>query len=121
MTSSILLTSGFVIGAIFGNLLLLQYGFRSRWRETRTGHVLIALFAVIAISYDLSVAALLFPNTFDGGAGLAIRITARHALNVVLIALWLLLVRAQRADRGPTLGVFPEPEGVRQPDPKGTS
>jgi hypothetical protein len=121
VTASLLLTSGFVIGAIFGNLLLLQYGFRSRWRETRTGHVLISLFAVIALSYDVSALALLFPDTFDGGMGLGVRIAARHAINVVLIALWLLLMRAQKADRGPTVEAFREPEDVRHPDPRGMS
>jgi hypothetical protein len=94
-----LLTVAFVIGAIFGNLLMLQYWWRSRWRSTRTGHILLALFAVIAVSYDLTVLSLLWPHLFEGDTGSAIRIVVRFAIDAVLIGMYVLLVRAQRQDR----------------------
>lgn len=116
--SRLLLTAAFVVGALFGNLLLAQYWVRSKWRATVTGHVLLALFAVIAVSYDLSVVALLWPQVFQGGVGLVIRVGARFAIDAVLIGMYVLLVRAQRRDRAlpPDPLIEPEvtpPEGVR--------
>lgn len=109
------LVTAFVAGAIFGNLLWFQYWWRSNWRSTPTGKVMFALFAVIALSYDLSVLALLLPEVFMGGPGEVIRIVARWGIVAVLASLYLQLVRAQRAGRpGPVRAddVTP-PEGVR--------
>lgn len=111
-----LLTAAFVIGAIFGNLLVVQYGWRSQWRATITGHVLLALFAVIAVSYDLSVLFLLWPDVFEEGSlGEVFRVAARFAIDVVLVAMYVLLVRAQRRDRSlppaPQLDPAPTPPG----------
>jgi hypothetical protein len=101
-----LLRSGFVVGAIMGNLLLVQYWVRSNWRSTPTGKVMFALFAVIAASYDLSVLAIFWPDFFDGMTGMGIRIGARWVINIVLIALYVLLLRAQRNGRDATPSVL---------------
>jgi hypothetical protein len=93
------LALSFVIGAILSNLLVAQYGWGSRWRESVTGRVLLSLFAVIAVSYDLTVLAIFLPHIFDGGPGLTVRIGARLAIDAVLAGMYVLLVRAQRRDR----------------------
>ncbi len=112
--SHALLTIAFAIGAVFGNLLVIQYSWRSRWRATPTGRVLLALFAVIAASYDLSVMALLWPGTFMTGGGEVVRLVARFAIDGVLIGLYVLVVRAQRRDRDapPSLDDHPDPSPV---------
>ena len=100
MGRNTLLTIAFAIGAIFGNLLMIQYGLGSRWWRTVTGRVLMALFAVIALSYDLSLMFLLRPETFrEGSTAEIIRLVARFAIDAVLIGMYVLLIRAQRRDR----------------------
>lgn len=117
-----LIIATFVVGAIVANLLTIQYVARSAWRSSVTGHVLLALFAVFALSYDISVMVLFWPETFteNNGPGIWLRIGLRALIDVVLIAMYVLLVRAQRRGRaggvgmGDDDGVTP-PEGVRQP------
>jgi hypothetical protein len=109
-----ILTATFVVGAVVGNLLLLQYGARSRWFSTITGVVVLSLFGIIALSYNLSALVLVWPHLFDGG-GIWVRIVGRVLIDVVLIALYVLLVRAQRRGR---IDDLTPPEGVRQPQPR---
>jgi hypothetical protein len=106
-----LLTASFVVGAVVGNLLFFQYLIRSAWRATVTGKVLLSLFFVFALGYNLTVVVLLWPDVF-GGDGLVawLRIGLRFLIDAVLIAMYVLLVRAQRRDRE-----FTPPEGLRQP------
>jgi hypothetical protein len=116
------LVAAFCVGAVLSNLLLVQYGWKSRWRATPTGWVLLSLFGVFALSYNLSVAFLLWPHLFDGGIGAGIRVGARWIINAVLLALYLLLHRAQYNDRAGRGRSAISQEGiVRQRQPKGST
>lgn len=122
MTDALLLVA-FVIGALVANALFWQYLFRSPWRSSVTGWVLVSLFGVFALGYVMSSATLLWPGVFkDSTGGLWIRIGLRYAIDVVLIGMYVLLWRAQRRQPpGPTVDIIStEPETVRHPDPKGT-
>jgi hypothetical protein len=99
LTHSLVIAS-FVVGAIAGNLLFLQYLLRSRWRSSLTGRIVLALFAVSALSYDLSVTVLIWPGAFTAeNGGIWVRIGLRFAIDAVLIALYVLVLKAQRRDR----------------------
>ncbi len=114
-----LLTASFVIGALVGNLLFVQYMVWSKWSATLTGHVLLGLFGVFALGYDMSAMVLLWPDLFPPeGFGNWLRIGLRFAIDGALIGMYVLLVRAQRRDRmlppDPTIELL-KPDAVRQP------
>jgi hypothetical protein len=113
--SRFLLTASFVVGALVGNLLVFQYAWRSRWRETITGRVLLTLFGVIALTYNVSALTLLLPDIFDGGIGLTFRIVVRFAIDVGLIGMYVLLVKAQRRDRAAPDEILDPLETVQRP------
>lgn len=115
-----LTTASFVVGAIVGNLLFVQYLIRSAWRATLTGHVLLALFGVFALGYDITAVALLWPEWFpQDGVANWVRIGLRFAIDGALIGMYVLLVKAQRADRmlppDPTIERLVPPDGARRP------
>lgn len=97
--SHTLLTVSFAVGALVSTALLLRYGLRSKWRESSTGHVLLSLFLVTALSYNLSLATLIWPEQLHTVAAESARAAARFAIDGVLIGMYVLLVRAQRRDR----------------------
>lgn len=111
--SRTLLTVSFVIGSVVGNALTFRYWLRSRWRSSVTGRVLLSLFAVTALSYDLSALALLWPDFFIANpVGVWIRVGLRFAIDAALIGMYVLLVQAQRRDRAS------RPEGTVSDQPR---
>lgn len=115
--TAVLLLVAFVVGAVVANLLFWQYAFRSPWRSTLTGWVLISLFAVTALSYNLAVAVLVWPEVFrESAGGLWSRIVLRFLIDGALIGMYLLLRRAQRRDRNaPTVDPVSAPDPFRRP------
>jgi hypothetical protein len=95
--ASALLTISFVAGAIPAHLLLVIYGLRVRWRGHPAGWTVFVLFLVMALSYDLSLLALIWPATFkDQTPGVLVRVLGRFLIAAALYGLLALLIRVQR-------------------------
>ena len=95
----ILLRIAFYVGATASVVFVILYGFRSSWRHSGTGRSIMALMGIIAIVYMLGVIALLWPEIFFGGSARWITLALRIAIDIVLVNMTLLLLRAQKRDR----------------------
>lgn len=108
--ASAVLTASFVAGAIPAHALLIFYGVRVRWRGHPAGWTVFTLFLVLALSYDLSLLALIWPATFkDQTPGILARAVGRFAIAAALYGLLALLIRVQRV-AGRAAGPDPAPD-----------
>lgn len=94
---NLLITLAFVAGLVPSILLMILYGFRTRWSGTHAGRALFSLILVIVVSYSSSVLILLRPEWFAGSGGKTFRLVIRVG---IALALWYLLYVFYRAQRG---------------------
>lgn len=91
--------ASFLFGLVPAVLFFGLYALRSNWRGSEVGRAVFSLAAVVAASYLLGMAVLVWPGFFAEPPGYYTRFVLRVVIGLVLWNLVRVVWRAQRRDR----------------------